>query len=727
MSAQPDGFSPSKQVLRRVQSSWDKSVEKKKSREEVKRAFRRAAERATILYKYQLLYRYDTINKEQTRLLFISPAPRLNDKIVVRIEVFSDEDLEGINPRQRYEALSYHWGPGPADKPVYLDEGAAKILPPRDAIDFRRDFLQLKRHAPEFFTGETRKRFFVRPNLDKALRYLRHKTDPVVLWVDAVCINQSDEKVEKPEQIAKMKNIYRRAQNVCIWLGDGNTDEGDRSEDFGSEEDCWAKSWSDLLDLMKCQWFSRRWVVQELAMAQEATIHIGNHEASWHDFADAVSLFALNFDKIRALFRHSKDDRIFDNWKAFSSLNSLAAQTMVDAITNVFRRNAKGGFSEPVFNLETLVSDLAPFESSDPRDTIYALLNISTESTRRDKSNEDNIAPPILDYGKDLLQVYTDFLQWVVHSSQSLDIICRQWAQPERKDAGGWRNRTRQVELPSWIQTVSNADRVNADSLVGKPGRARYNASYGKTPQVQFGTRQNKPIRVNSLPMRLDNQIQNIMNSVPPILQPHIGPRVLQAVGMEVDTIIWKSNPVRAGVITSECLKRGGWNYTGYHETFQVPDKLWRTLVADRTAEGDNPPPWYHRVALACMTLTDNDGHLRTTELLNQEDDKSPQVIAEYLKRVQAVTRNRKFIESGASRDASGRLFGLGPPETRVGDRICILYGCSVPVILRPEEIEHHVPCFRFIGEAYVYGRMDGEVLTMSKRNNTESKTFVIV
>jgi hypothetical protein len=53
-------------------------------------------------------------------------------------------------------------------------------------------------------------------------------------------------------------------------------------------------------------------------------------------------------------------------------------------------------------------------------------------------------------------------------------------------------------------------------------------------------------------------------------------------------------------------------------------------------------------------------------------------------------------------------LLGMAPRRARKGDLICILYGCSVPVVLRP-----HVEKggYSFIGECYVDGFMNGEAL----------------
>ena len=47
---------------------------------------------------------------------------------------------------------------------------------------------------------------------------------------------------------------------------------------------------------------------------------------------------------------------------------------------------------------------------------------------------------------------------------------------------------------------------------------------------------------------------------------------------------------------------------------------------------------------------------------------------------------------------------GIGPPATRFGDDVAILFGGGVPYILRKEENSS-----MFIGESYIHGLMKGE------------------
>ncbi|TGJ85572.1 hypothetical protein E0Z10_g3198 [Xylaria hypoxylon] len=65
----------------------------------------------------------------------------------------------------------------------------------------------------------------VTDNCVAALHHLRDKLGSFTIWVDAICINQST-KDEKPQQIPLMGSIYQGAEKVYIWLGEGSAATG---------------------------------------------------------------------------------------------------------------------------------------------------------------------------------------------------------------------------------------------------------------------------------------------------------------------------------------------------------------------------------------------------------------------------------------------------------------------------------------------------------------------
>ena len=60
--------------------------------------------------------------------------------------------------------------------------------------------------------------FLVTPNLHAALQHFRHETRPRLLWIDALCINQSDP-ADKSNQGSRMRAIYQNAYTILMWAG----------------------------------------------------------------------------------------------------------------------------------------------------------------------------------------------------------------------------------------------------------------------------------------------------------------------------------------------------------------------------------------------------------------------------------------------------------------------------------------------------------------------------
>ena len=429
----------------------------------------------------------------------------------------------GAEYNHEYEALSYYWGTELADREIKIEN-----------LDPERNLSHLKKLSPKLIRVIRPQSFYIRPNLHEALIQLRDKRRDIVLWVDALCINQEDER-EKTMQVQKMARIYSRASQVLVWLGPSITthksikrkceealDFIDEILDLNSfdakvKDEKSPPKWAALVELMRCDWFSRRWVVQELALASDATLLYNGKEINWKDFADAVAMFTTRFDAIKQLFLYSRE---FDhNIEYLGDIQALGANTLIDVIANHFRRSSEAQDNlERLSNLEALVSRLLKFEASDPRDTVYALLSICKEKQDLEGSLSpgshyvpvsDSTRPQnklVPDYKKSIIEVYKDFTDYCVSTSDSIDIICRHWAPAEPSKSATLGNvriqrkkkEEKQIEMsmPSWVPLLTDSaygaphqdqrSRVNGDSLVGHPDRKCYNASGDKRPEVRF-------------------------------------------------------------------------------------------------------------------------------------------------------------------------------------------------------------------------------------------------
>jgi hypothetical protein len=139
-------------------------------------------------------------------------------------------------------------------------------------------------------------RLTVSPNLKAGLLSILHVFKPEWLWVDAICINQSDE-LEKADQIPLMSRIYSEATKVIAWLGPSfkGSDEilrelpdlvksVNRINGYAYMDKITAYGlpprddllWRGLADLMSLPWFRRLWIRQEAVLARELIFLCGS-------------------------------------------------------------------------------------------------------------------------------------------------------------------------------------------------------------------------------------------------------------------------------------------------------------------------------------------------------------------------------------------------------------------------------------------------------------------
>lgn len=417
-------------------------------------------------------YRYEPLKsmRRRIRLLRLHGGGLSNPEIICELfEVEYDKDRQSIVRDDRgeeieYEALSWCWGREAKDRAIMIQ------------------------NRGEYF------RLAVTRELSLALKYLRHRDKYRILWIDALCIDQENHE-ERNHQVQMMARIYNGATQACIWLGEDNDDstkaiafiqEIMKLENFDtvSEKKENASKWQSLLLLMQRPWFSRRWVVQEVALARAATIYCGTDKIPWENFAVAVELFVeveTATHRLSEVMR--KDERFGHVPQWFEHVSELGASVLVEATGKIFRRDGTQriaaadvarsretqdgsqtqdstgspespawALQRPLLSLEYLVSSLTVFEASQPRDAVYSLLAISRDTApfaemltvSQDGSEEAIIMSTVssflerkpfkVDYSRRYSEVCKDFISFCIRvsgksdPSRALDILCRPWA-----------------------------------------------------------------------------------------------------------------------------------------------------------------------------------------------------------------------------------------------------------------------------------------------------------
>lgn len=289
-------------------------------------------------------------------------------------------------------------------------------------------------------------RITVRKNLEVALRALRRPTKPVVIWADAICIDQSNP-VERNRQLLRMADIYDGSFAVISYLG--AVEDGDDAElayDFiphlqdlimrfddeghwiiGTKEerigvDRYPRLCGALYRLLTRPYFRRVWILQEVANASNLTLGCGNRfdylfdkldiaASNLQDMLrrdpelteqivtatpglDKISDFELTYVRKLFYFRH-----LLSKGADAGPLSTMGGWLKM--------KNNSPGFLEAA----TLARD---FEATDGHDKIFALWDLA-----QDKEDMDFT----MSYAESIPRTFVDFTKAWIHQHASLDII----------------------------------------------------------------------------------------------------------------------------------------------------------------------------------------------------------------------------------------------------------------------------------------------------------------
>jgi hypothetical protein len=192
----------------------------------------------------------------------------------------------------------------------------------------------------------------VTTNLELALRYLRLVDKPRTIWVDAICIDQSNIE-ERNRQIGIMKGIYSSCAVDLVWIGESNKDTqraidtvkrmksqnlqrltNRGMKNFGitgsdklvslSELDLDKNDARGILRLLKYPTlWERVWVMQEIACCPRAVLVVGNLTLPWETLSSILDHSGTP-DRYHLPFSHQMYDK--DIWDAFSKVQVIEHQ-----------------------------------------------------------------------------------------------------------------------------------------------------------------------------------------------------------------------------------------------------------------------------------------------------------------------------------------------------------------------------------------------------------------
>jgi hypothetical protein len=257
--------------------------------------------------------------------------------------------------KPKYDALSYTWGDPTNLKTIRVDGKSLQI----------------------------------QKNLWTALDHLRREAKTqLVLWADALCINQADIE-ERSRQVGQMAFIYSRAQKVHVWLGEAK-------ESFrGPERLYQIRAWNnEFVSQQELKWLCNRdywqrlWIIQEIGLATNLSVV----------YADKTQLFRCRWREFVNVLRENQ-----------RFLQETEPHEILPPLKLAQQRDGRHG---DINRLERLIETFKLAKCTEPRDKIYGLLGLANDCSSESLT---------VDYSKTLFQLFEEVVMFQYHARPRKD------------------------------------------------------------------------------------------------------------------------------------------------------------------------------------------------------------------------------------------------------------------------------------------------------------------
>ncbi|KAJ2987818.1 hypothetical protein NUW58_g4303 [Xylaria curta] len=538
----------------------------------------------------------------------------------------------------------------------------------------------------------------VRRNLYVALLRLQKRASDNWIWIDAICINQTDD-IERSWQVNEMRSIFSLADRVYCWL-DPAADDSDAAlqilkrvaqevEDAGMTMDDLepfreAEGAIDEMRLALCTklidydelnpkdgscsqgavimesllhrpYFSRVWTIQEFSLAKKCELLCGQSSLNSYTFDIAMKAIRLvNHYKSRlwpgTSFWGSKFFFPF-NWAYLASKQLKVREAIVSG-------SPPGLYN--IMRITTACPGRPLYAASDPRDIVFGVLGCAADAESLGLR---------ADYRKPANQVFAEATKALIRQRKGYQLGYCNWLKDMK-------------ELPSWVPDWRR---------LGELGIKVYPVSY------------------------LCHFVADGGLLVDPPDDSDLGDwKILRSCGWYVDivTSVMKSAERRVfDPYSPPYLVNCTQWLLEIVDFFQLDSlgrsdeaAVWRTVVQDQQTQGERTTPVWRNLAAQVFRGTQLKVEQLTPDQLEFIGDFGSEGSVENftsncLEWMEACCRFRTLFKT-----SSGKI-GLGPEVVLPGDIVTILHGNDSPVILRPESDQYH----SYVGEAYVHTIMDGE------------------
>jgi hypothetical protein len=578
----------------------------------------------------------------------------------------------------QYEALSYTWGP-PGDLPIVVFPGADHDYGP---------------------SQQKIGKIAATPQLYAALQSLR-KGGKRRIWVDQVCINQEDnaQKGEKMKQIGRMDEIYQNASQTVIWLGlaDETTprlkrllDEFEKETEspgtlptwlantFGNGEkqnEQQTANYGALVKFLNREWFSRAWIFQEAVLSNNTIIQCGDSEFAYESLVQLSEAVNKTAEKASGYARSLM--------KATVGYNTLdlvqhAKQQCTEGDCQLMKKLQRGNL------FETLALVLQHLRASYPKDLINAFIGVAYRpGDSKDPALHDVLTP----FGAEgtVEDAWIKASWHIINTSQSLNILTA---------ASGVTRKP--YRLPSWVPDWSQCFKF-ASPITPPEFCSRFTASKGMTPSLKLSPN-GKSLLVRGAVIDTIKSFTKFAFHRYYYMESH-GDRTRQTLKVHEQTKDLEQ-------------ELGGKSISSSVNGEELSHVVMRTMLADGAFGGKEIEENMHDI----IDVYDLEEEIKqgsdTSDRELLQDVETWGLVAQ--KKGLFLTHGRRLGLAGHAQDELRDRGPEVPPSARgvgadVGDKIAIIGGSPVPVVLRPIGGASDGRQYQVICQCYVDGIMYGE------------------
>ena len=482
-------------------------------------------------------------------------------------------------------------------------------------------------------------------NLAEALPYLRYKDRPRILWIDAICVNQQDLD-ERSRQVRRMADLYRLADRVVVWLGLNKKD---------------SKYALRLLEELSSK-ITVDWLHQKMEPASNSA------DKHWADLDEELPYGDKEVCAIYSLIGNHWFERLWiwqeirlakSNAMMICGFDMIPWESFRTALFCLYwkvHRTKKSSVSFDQFSVRVTATYL--LANSDLNFTFLDIMDSTKHCKYTDpkdrvyallsllesSSEAINIEP---DYTKRTSQVYQEVALHYINHHKRLELLA----------SSGLAKRS--SEMPTWVPdwTVVEYPHPIQNGLASGPTKA----------EVQY-----RGAGILSVTGSVSANIQHVERME---CRDHMS-LIAEIQRLAPQDVLQGSHIGSGSLLTTYCIT------------------LCANIFSNAFLPSFEDLPQFQQ-SLDFLSAILQPG-------IKQVPGYSPSThAARFLDYVATYCRKRSFVKT------SEGYIGLAPRNAQPGDQVCVLLGCSTPMLLRITSNSQ----YEVVGSCYVHGLMDGEAL----------------